>query len=207
MTSPTAVSLRGVSAAHGVTRERPVDLDVRAGDRVWISGPSGVGKTSLLYVLGAITLAARGSATVSGVSVSSTRVADDVRRRQVGFVLQDAQLVEHWTIERNLAAMSGPQRAAEALARLAAWGVSIDRRPPRSLSGGERQRVVTAGALAKRPTLLVADEPTSCLDEENREAVMASFRQASDTGVAVVVSSHDSSWASWATAHLRLVPE
>ncbi len=199
-----AVTLRSVSAAHGDTRDRPIDLEVRPGSRVWISGPSGVGKTSLLYVLGAMTLARAGTVIVGGVQVTSSRVADGVRRRKVGFVLQDAQLIEHWSIERNLATMAGAEGAVDAMRRLEAWGVPIADRPPRALSGGERQRVVTAGALAKRPAVIVADEPTSSLDEVSRDGVIASFHEASQAGAAVVVSSHDTAWGAWATQHVRL---
>lgn len=204
MSTHSAVTLRGVRAAHGVTRDRPLDLDVQPGSRVWISGPSGVGKTSLLYVLGALTLARAGSVTVGGVEVTSNRVAEDVRRHQVGFVLQDAQLIDHWSIERNLAAMSGTDRADDALRQLESWGVQLTDRRPRALSGGERQRVVTAGALAKRPAVIVADEPTSSLDEESRDGVIESFRDAAEAGAAVVVSSHDPAWRGWATQHVRL---
>ncbi|HET8986985.1 MAG TPA: ATP-binding cassette domain-containing protein [Humibacillus sp.] len=204
MTTVSAVTLRGVSAAFGATRDRPLDLDVPPGSRVWISGPSGVGKTSLLYVLGALTLARGGSVTVGGVEVTSSRVADDVRRRHVGFVLQDAQLIEHWSIARNLEVMAGTDRAAEATRRLEEWGVPITNRAPRALSGGERQRVVTAGALAKRPAVIVADEPTSSLDEESRDGVIASFADAAAAGAAVVVSSHDPAWDAWATQRVRL---
>ncbi|MEO7449176.1 MAG: ATP-binding cassette domain-containing protein [Humibacillus sp.] len=204
MTTSAAVTLRSVSAAHGVTRDRPIDLDIRPGARVWISGPSGVGKTSLLYVLGALTLARSGSVTVGGIEVTSNAVADGVRRRQVGFVLQDAQLIEHWSIERNLATMAGDEHASDALRRLEAWGVPVTGRPPRALSGGERQRVVTAGALAKRAAVIVADEPTSSLDETSRDGVIASFHEASEAGAAVVVSSHDPAWDAWATQRVRL---
>lgn len=204
MTTAPAVALRGVSAAHGDTRRRPIDLDVDPGSRVWISGPSGVGKTSLLYVVGALTRASSGTVTIGGRVVGSAREADLVRREHVGFVLQDAQLVEHWSVRRNLATMAGEDRCPDAVARLSGWGVEVEGRQPRSLSGGERQRVVTAGALAKGAAVIVADEPTSSLDETARDSVMAAFLDASQTGAAVVVSSHDPAWAEWATVRVRL---
>jgi putative ABC transport system ATP-binding protein len=204
MTTAPAVALRGVSAAHGDTRRRPIDLDVDPGSRVWISGPSGVGKTSLLYVVGALTRAVSGTVTIGGQVVGSAREADLVRRQHVGFVLQDAQLVEHWSVRRNLATMAGEDRCPGAVARLSDWGVEVEGRQPRSLSGGERQRVVTAGALAKGAAVIVADEPTSSLDETARDSVMAAFLDASQAGAAVVVSSHDPAWAEWATVRVRL---
>ena len=204
MTTAPAVALRGVSAAHGDTRRRPIDLEVDAGSRVWISGPSGVGKTSLLYVVGALTRAVSGTVTIGGRVVDSAREADLIRRQHVGFVLQDAQLVEHWSVRRNLATMAGEDHCPDAVARLSGWGVEVEGRQPRSLSGGERQRVVTAGALAKGAAVIVADEPTSSLDETARDSVMEAFLEASQTGAAVVVSSHDPAWAEWATVRVRL---
>ena len=111
MTATPAVSLRGVSAAHGATQGRPIDLDVDPGARVWISGPSGVGKTSLLYVIGALTRAVRGTVTIGGSTVGSARDADVVRRHHVGFVLQDAQLVARHRLDRvEVAGLRGQVR-------------------------------------------------------------------------------------------------
>ena len=152
----------------------------------------------------AVACNSRGTVTVGGVAVTSAKVADEVRRDRVGFVLQDAQLVEHWSVERNLATMAGSDNARSALRRLDAWGVPVAGRHPRSLSGGERQRIVTAGALAKGAAVIVTDEPTSSLDESSRDAVIDAFRDAAEAGAAVVVSSHDSAWAAWATQHVRL---
>lgn len=207
MTTTSAIRLRQVSAAYGATRHLPIDLSIPAGARVWISGVSGVGKTSLLYVMGALALARGGDVEVGGIRVTSEREAIKVRRQKVAFVLQDAQLVDHWSIRRNLlnaVGEAGIAAADEAGDRLASWGLPAGTEQPRALSGGERQRVVVAGALARRSPVLIVDEPTSSLDEASRDLIMSAFSEAADAGAAVVVSSHDPIWGGWATNRVRL---
>lgn len=200
----SALTLRGVSASYGVTRDQPVDLDAAPGARVWISGASGVGKSSLLYVIGALSLPRSGSLVIGGHTVNRKSVAARVRSEHVAFVLQDAQLIEHWSVRRNLSAMAGAAGELAAREKLAEWGMAATAKEPRELSGGERQRVVIAAAIGKRPALIVADEPTSSLDEENRDHVIAGLDQAAQSGAVVVVSSHDRVWAGWASTHVRL---
>lgn len=197
------VRLEGVSASYGVTVRRPLDLTIDVGDRLWIDGRSGVGKTSLLYVIGALAPAASGRVTVTGRDVRSERVARRLRRRAVSFVLQDALLVEHWSVLDNIRAAVGADRVERVTRLLESWDIAHHGVSPRSLSGGERQRLAVACALVRESRLVVADEPTSSLDGPSREAVMQALAAVPPT-TAVVVSSHDPEWAGWATRRLTL---
>jgi putative ABC transport system ATP-binding protein len=173
---------------------RGVDLEAGAGQLVAVSGPSGAGKSTLLAVLGGLVSPGGGSVLCSG------EPATDPAARPVGiaFILQTYGLVTSLTAGENVAiglraagleGRAATQRSLEALARL---GISdLADRLAEELSGGQRQRVAVVRALVLTADLLLADEPTSELDEVNRDHVMAALRQEAVRGAIVLVASHD----------------
>jgi putative ABC transport system ATP-binding protein len=178
-----------------------VDLAARAGEITLVMGPSGAGKTTLLTMIGALLRPTAGRVVIDGTDVTAlpSRELARVRRETVGFVFQSFNLLETLTaaenveIALNVAGVSGRpahERAAELLV-LAGLGQRLDFRA-RDLSGGEKQRVSIARALANRPRLLLADEPTANLDSERGREVMELMRRlAEDEGCGVVAVSHD----------------
>jgi len=177
-----------------------VSLSVAPGERVLIQGESGAGKTTLFSVLGLLERPDEGELVVGGRLTSELSEGDRARLRRdtLGYVYQDFRLVPDLTARENAAL---PQDHAgdrdedwldELFARLAIHDVA-DRRPA-TLSGGEKQRVATARALANRPDVVLADEPTGQLDPESATALLdllCSLQVELDT--ALVTVSHDRS--------------
>jgi ABC-type lipoprotein export system ATPase subunit len=190
-----------------------VDLDVRAGELVVIFGTSGSGKSTLLNVLGLLEEADAGEIWFGGQSV--TRLSRSARSRQrgrwVGFVFQSFLLLPSLTALDNvlLAARyvgrAGPAARQRALALLEAFGV-LDRRDhyPPQLSGGEQQRVAFCRAVLNDPPLLLADEPTGNLDDDNSQVILEALRARARAGGAVVVVSHRAEALEGASAAYRL---
>ncbi|HET9323197.1 MAG TPA: ABC transporter ATP-binding protein [Gaiellaceae bacterium] len=180
---------------------RGVDLTVDAGEILLIEGPSGAGKTTLLTMIGALLRPTSGRVVIDGLDVTALgqRELPAVRRRSVGFVFQTFNLLETLTAQENVevalnvAGVSGA--AAHARARELLVGAGLEQRLDlrvRGLSGGERQRVSIARALANRPRLLLADEPTANLDSRHGRDVMQLLRElAKEEGCGVVIVSHD----------------
>lgn len=180
---------------------RGVDLDI--GDREFVAlvGPSGSGKTTLLNLLGALDRPSKGDLVVLGHHLSrlNGRERADVRLHSIGFVFQAYNLVPVLTALENvefilelqgMAAGERRRRAREVLDELGLSDV-IDRRP-RELSGGQQQRVAVARAVASRPRLVLADEPTANLDGENAEILMHMMRDLRDRhGMTYLFSTHD----------------
>jgi len=155
----------GPAAVHAL---RDVDLDVAEGELLILLGPSGSGKSTLLNILGGLDRATSGNITFRNSSLSA--MPDDeltrYRRKQVGFIFQFYNLIPSLTARENVELVNeiaeNPMAAAEAL-DLVGLGDRLDHFPAQ-LSGGEQQRVAVARAIAKRPAVLLCDEPTGALD-------------------------------------------
>jgi putative ABC transport system ATP-binding protein len=178
-----------------------VDLDISPGESVALLGPSGSGKSTLLGVLAGLLRPSAGRARVGDVDLSKATEAELGRMRagDVGVCLQNAQrgLLPYLTAEQNVSFAQGAAVSRDLLAVrevLALVGLTDRSRTklePARLSPGERQRLALAVALARRPGLLLADEPTSQLDAVARDEVIAALQAVNKTGTTVVVVTHD----------------
>lgn len=208
------VQLRGVVKSYGPVRAlRGVSLEVNASEFVTITGPSGSGKSTLLNLIGSLDRPDAGTITVAGAPVPEPAQALEFRRHVVGFVFQDNPLLPYLSAEGNIeTALLGAgvgrrerqQRTAELLDE-----VGLAHRAghlPSELSGGQRQAVALARAIAGRPRLLLADEPTGALDSTSGERaldLLAELRRRH--GMTVLIVSHDPAVAEQANRILRLV--
>jgi putative ABC transport system ATP-binding protein len=180
---------------------RGVTLSLERGEIVTLEGPSGSGKTTLLSILGCILTATGGRVVVDGVSVDAARPErlPAIRRKSIGFMFQQFNLfpalsaLENVEYALNIKGMQGTEARREAEAVLEAVGLG-DRRDflPRDLSGGQKQRVAVARALAGRPPILLADEPTANLDSQVGMQILEMFRQlAKRDNRALLIVTHD----------------
>jgi putative ABC transport system ATP-binding protein len=186
-----------------------VSLIALPGRLLAVTGSSGSGKTTLLSVLGGLVAASAGTASYDGQPVG-TRTGEP--RPGTALVLQTYGLVPSLTAEENLAVALRARRVApgeasrRALATLERVGVAdLGARMVQELSGGQLQRVAVARALAAEPDVLLADEPTSELDEVNRDLVVAELREEALRGCVVVVATHDPDVADQCEDEIHLV--
>jgi len=214
-TPSTIYRARGVSKVYrmgevDVHALRAIDLDVYDGELVVILGASGSGKSTLLNILGGLDLPTAGR--VSFLAQDLTDADDDAltqfRRREVGFVFQFYNLIPSLTARENVAIVTEiaarPLAPAEALA-LVGLGDRLDHFPAQ-LSGGEQQRVAIARAIAKRPRILLCDEPTGALDLETGRVVLAALVQANrEVGTTTMIITHNAAIAAMAdrVIHMR----
>jgi putative ABC transport system ATP-binding protein len=190
-----------------------IDLEVRAGDYVAVSGPSGCGKTTLLSILGLLDSPSEGSYVLAGEPVMSLTQAQRarVRSRAIGFIFQAFNLIGDLNVFRNVelpltyrGMPAGERKRAvhEALER-----VSLLHRIhhyPAQLSGGQQQRVAVARAVAGRPLVLLADEPTGNLDSRNGAEVMALLGELNRDGATICIVTHDPRYSGQAHRTVRL---
>jgi lipoprotein-releasing system ATP-binding protein len=193
---------------------RDLDLQVETGEMVAIVGASGVGKSTLLHVLGGLDRADRGTIAVAETVLTTLTDAELVafRNRRIGFVFQFHHLLPEFTAVENAempmriarlpAAESRPR--AEALLRRVGLGERLTHRPG-MLSGGEQQRVAVARALAMRPSVLLADEPTGDLDEQTADSLHALLREMHQAhGLTSIIATHNLRLAAACDRVLRL---
>jgi len=194
---------------------RGLDLDIVAGERVAVIGESGVGKSTLLHLLGCLDAPTGGRLLIDGVEVFSRSEAEIAafRNQAVGFVFQFQHLLGDFTALENvmLPALIGRESPREARTRAAALlervGLKdrLDHRPG-ELSGGEQQRVAVARGVMCRPRLLLADEPTGNLDPETGERVHELLLELNaECGATLVVATHNDRLAAAMERTLRLV--
>jgi putative ABC transport system ATP-binding protein len=197
-----ASSLEAVTKEYpgGVIALRDLTIEVGEGEQLAVVGPSGSGKTTLLTVMGTLERPTRGAVHVIGYDAAqaSDRELAGLRAHALGFVFQGFHLQETITAVDNVALgllYTGlPLRQRREAARLAlervGLGHRLSHRPP-MLSGGERQRVAIARAIAKRPQLILADEPTGNLDSKASAEVLALLHGLACDGATLVLITHD----------------
>ena len=176
-----------------------VDIDIRAGESVCILGPSGSGKTTLINLLSALDAPTSGELTIGGRRVDGLAEHElvQVRRGLLGYVFQQFHLIPTLTVAENVALpllfLGRKADPAEIARVLAAVGLA-DRagHRPRELSGGQMQRVAIGRALAVKPRVLIADEPTGNLDRHTGAAIFDLFqKQVREDGLALVLTTHN----------------
>lgn len=202
--TPPAVRVQNVvkRIRDGATRRTVLDdvsFDVNRGELVVVRGPSGSGKTTLLAIVGAMLSPTSGEVHLDGEPTSRLREGHraEIRRKKVGFVFQDLQLLDGLTALRNVLLPRVPDgitrrdelRARELLEQRGLGALADSK--AKGLSGGERQRVAICRALFTDPTLLVLDEPTAHLDDTHAVAIAEELAGLAREGRAVLVATHD----------------
>jgi putative ABC transport system ATP-binding protein len=187
-----------------VTALATVDLRIDQGELVAIVGPSGSGKSTLLHVMGTLDRPTRGVVRIAGedTSAMSDKQLSGLRARQLGFVFQQFSLLDGLSVLDNVADgllyRGGKLTERRRLAQIAIERVRIAHRikaRPNQLSGGERQRTAIARALAGRPALVMADEPTGNLDSTTSQSILELLQELHEEGTTIVVITHDQSVA------------
>ena len=204
------------SGAGTVRALKGVSLELRPGELTLLMGPSGSGKTTLLSILGCILTPTEGTLTVAGHATSglNAEALANLRRQHVGFIFQSYNLFPTLTAEENVRLAldvrgeRGPDVVARAQRALQQVGLGHRMKSyPGNMSGGEQQRVAVARAIAGKPSVILADEPTAALDSENGNAVMELLSEiASGSGAqhAVLAVTHDPRTMKYADRILKI---
>jgi putative ABC transport system ATP-binding protein len=187
--------------SHLVRALQGVDLSVQRGELLALTGPSGSGKSTILNLCGMIDTADSGEVCLGGVSIADLNETERTlqRRDSIGFIFQSFNLVPVMTVAENvdyplfLTGVPLDERRERVAAQLKAVGLHEHAHHlPDALSGGQRQRVAIARALIKRPSLVIADEPTASLDSHTADQVLDLMRERGHAeGAAFVIASHD----------------
>lgn len=207
---------RVINGAVKTTLVRDVNLRIERGEMVAVIGPSGSGKSSLLYLLGLLDLPTSGEVLIDGRPTSKLSAAERARMRlsEIGFVFQFHFLLPEFSALGNVTLpMRALGKRSESEARQ--QGISLlqslglgghEHKLPGQLSGGQRQRVAIARALANDPAIILADEPTGNLDTVSGAQVMAIFRELADrTGRTILIVTHDMSLADRMDRRIEIV--
>ncbi len=217
-TKPALITLQGVSKVfytdeletHALSN---IDLEIHENEYLAIAGPSGCGKTTLLSLLGLLDTPTSGTYMLGGRDVSRLSGGDRaaVRNQQVGFIFQAFNLIGDLTVAENvelpltyrdIPTAERRERVAQALERVEM--AHRTKHYPSQLSGGQQQRVAVARAIAGKPLILLADEPTGNLDSKNGEAVMQLLDELHRDGATVCVVTHDARYAEHARRAVHL---
>ncbi|WP_368416327.1 ABC transporter ATP-binding protein [Falsiroseomonas sp.] len=218
MSDPPLLEAREVTRTlpEGATLVRDVSLSVGRGEFVAVTGPSGSGKSSLLYLLGLLDRPTKGEVRLEGRDTArlSAKEMAALRLARLGFVFQFHFLLPEFSALdnvlipiRRLGRLRDTEARERAMGLLGALGLAdAAAKLPEQLSGGMRQRVAIARALANDPALILADEPTGNLDTKNAASVFDIFAKlAAEEGRAVIVVTHDANLAARTTRRIHLV--
>lgn len=178
-----------------------LNLNIQRGEKIGLIGPSGSGKTSLLNIIGLLDTPDDGEVFINNEDCLSfsNEQKTNFRKKNIGYIFQNNQLLEDFTVQENVALpliLNGNSKGYSmniAKEYLRILGLEDrDRFKPGTLSGGEQQRVAIARALIKKPIIIVADEPTGSLDEENTEKVMKIIiNLTKELNIALLIATHN----------------
>jgi len=185
---------------------RDINLVIYRGDFISIMGPSGHGKSTLLYVMGTLERPTTGKVFINGVD--TTTLSDEelsrLRNKEIGFIFQQYNLINRMTIEENielpLIKLGIPREKRKKMIEEAMFKAGCElswlSKRPTQLSGGQQQRVAIARALVTNPRILLCDEPTGALDSKSAEVVLNTLKKLNELGHTVIIVTHDSNVAS-----------
>ena len=195
------ISFSGVAKRYPGGQEalKAVSFTIEPGEFVFVAGHSGAGKSTLLKLIPAIERASSGAVLVNGQNVGALkRAALPYLRRNLGLVFQDQKLLYDRSVYDNVmlplafGELGGREAARRARAALDKVGLAArEKANPIQLSGGEQQRLAIARAVANRPAILIADEPTANLDAESAARILDIFVAFNQVGVTVLIATHD----------------
>ncbi len=192
------LKLKGVSKIYDtLSALSDIDLEVRRGEWLSIMGPSGSGKTTMINIVGCMDRPSMGEVILDGQDISkeNAKSLTKIRRDKIGLIFQQFHLVSYLTAIENIMvsqyyhSMPDYDEAMEALEKVGL--ADRAKHLPSQLSGGEQQRVCIARALINCPEIILADEPTGNLDEENEQMVIGILKQLHDEGATIIVVTHD----------------
>ena len=185
---------------HEVRAIQDVNLHIQKNSFVVLSGPSGSGKTTLFNIIGTLDRPTNGKVFMSGEDITSFSdiALSRLRREKIGFIFQDFHLIPRLTSWENVSyplipVGIGPKKRferAKILLEKMELGDRLDH-SPEELSGGQQQRVAIARALVNSPEIIIADEPTSNIDDETSERVLELLKELKSSGVTILVATHD----------------
>lgn len=191
-----------------------ISLEIQKGELVAITGPSGCGKSTLLNILGMIDRADRGAYFFDGIDISglTEKQIADIRKRNVGYIFQNFNLINELTIYENVELpllytkmpySDRKERVEQLLDRLKIAHRS--KHYPRQLSGGQQQRVAVARAISTRPAVILADEPTGNLDTKNGDEVIRQLLQLNEEDTTVIMVTHSQHYAQYCSRTIKLL--
>jgi putative ABC transport system ATP-binding protein len=198
-------------ATGKVTALKGISFSVRPGELLAVRGPSGCGKTTLLLTAGGLLRPSDGQISLDGQDpyALSPEMRSRLRARTIGFVFQQFHLIPYLTVRQNImtASLAVPQKEASQRAEQLISRFGLDDRAdhiPARLSTGERQRTALARALLNEPKIILADEPTGNLDEDNAQTVFGYLSEYVNGGGCVLLVTHDAGAATHATRSLKM---
>lgn len=195
-----------------LTALKGIDLTIRRGEFAAIMGPSGSGKSTLMNVIGCLDQKDQGNYLLNGRSISelSANELAKIRNEEIGFVFQSFNLLSKLNLRENVelpmvyAGISRKARSERAMAALDAVGLADwARHKPNEVSGGQKQRAAIARAIALKPALIMADEPTGNLDSKSSHEIMQLFATLNEEGTTILLITHEADVAAYARRIIR----
>ncbi|GAB6562015.1 ABC transporter ATP-binding protein [Bacillus mobilis] len=210
------IQLANVAKGYGKSNFsalKDINLTIEKGEMIAIMGPSGSGKSTLLNIIGLIDSPSTGKYFLDGMDTSTLKANyHKYRNKGVGFVFQNFSLLDDYTIIENVMLpliyrkISHKKRIQISTEMLEMVGIERHiNKYPYELSGGEQQRTAIARALAQDTKIILADEPTGALDQENGEKIMSILKEINNQGKTVLVVTHDQKVAAYCQRTIRLL--